>query len=643
MEKQTSSVQSLAESYRSMQAPATNTNRPKWIPASIKNEQVEAFTKAIFEARANNTSIATFEGKQYKIKEAVFPELGNEKEMQAKSIAAAYNEPMKPAPTQQEEACCDSGNEPANVDLSKKIQVANKDDKETQDSAASMMRPAMAEEAYNEKMMDEENIESKQANLDTQRANASTGHADHHPDSKTHSHIDASINHLNAHSSHKHAAVNANSDIHNKHHLKMSDHHLNMASHHANEASKKAMGRDEHGDAENAHRRIQRYAQGLNDTLAAHHATKAKEHHAKALEEGLYTTEEAKQEDENVGTFHLKKQQAQAAGKTSFEVGGEKFPVKNESTQDAWEEEKHLDEVLNPSDTASKWIHDFVHSKNPKFAGKSKEMRQKMALGAYYSAQKESVQVNSTKNLLSVAEAYAQMQKVSVNESTNAFPVADNPKKDGGPDNAVAGPEVMDPTTQKMRDAHVKNVNVDDSAEVGAAQDGADALKQSDLPAAKPEDAVIPKLKESTLKEDEEGDSPDWHGGYVSDHEHASKPTLKPKHDDHVHSRAIDNHGFNSDDFASHKAQYEADHPGVTVHHHAEGDPDHAVSYSGPRHAVAKAVQYHHSDNQEASRYGRPPVRKLHPEIFKGYTTKTDESTEMDEGYSTKAHTAAAK
>lgn len=44
-----------------------------------------------------------------------------------------------------------------------------------------------------------------------------------------------------------------------------------------------------------------------------------------------------------------------------------------------------LDEVLNADATASDWIHDFVHSTNPKFEGKSKKERIKMALGAYYS------------------------------------------------------------------------------------------------------------------------------------------------------------------------------------------------------------------------------------------------------------------
>ena len=48
-----------------------------------------------------------------------------------------------------------------------------------------------------------------------------------------------------------------------------------------------------------------------------------------------------------------------------------------------------LDEVLSASDPVEKWIHDFHKSKNPKFAGKTKEQITKMALGAYYRAQKK--------------------------------------------------------------------------------------------------------------------------------------------------------------------------------------------------------------------------------------------------------------
>ena len=52
-------------------------------------------------------------------------------------------------------------------------------------------------------------------------------------------------------------------------------------------------------------------------------------------------------------------------------------------------EELELDEVLNSSDPTGKWIHDFVHSDNPKFAGKSKKERINMALGAAYGAKKK--------------------------------------------------------------------------------------------------------------------------------------------------------------------------------------------------------------------------------------------------------------
>lgn len=61
-----------------------------------------------------------------------------------------------------------------------------------------------------------------------------------------------------------------------------------------------------------------------------------------------------------------------------------------------------LDEVLSKDDKAGDWIHDFVHSTNPKFEGKSKKERIKMALGAYYGKQNEDVNealVGGQKNL----------------------------------------------------------------------------------------------------------------------------------------------------------------------------------------------------------------------------------------------------
>jgi hypothetical protein len=46
--------------------------------------------------------------------------------------------------------------------------------------------------------------------------------------------------------------------------------------------------------------------------------------------------------------------------------------------------EDALLEKLKASDPTGKWISDFVHSDNPKFAGKSKKERIRMALGAKY-------------------------------------------------------------------------------------------------------------------------------------------------------------------------------------------------------------------------------------------------------------------
>jgi len=48
-----------------------------------------------------------------------------------------------------------------------------------------------------------------------------------------------------------------------------------------------------------------------------------------------------------------------------------------------------INEVLSKDASAGDYIHDFVHSKNSKFAGKSTAERKKMALGAYYGKQNE--------------------------------------------------------------------------------------------------------------------------------------------------------------------------------------------------------------------------------------------------------------
>ena len=63
--------------------------------------------------------------------------------------------------------------------------------------------------------------------------------------------------------------------------------------------------------------------------------------------------------------------------------------VKEESEIDAM-----INEVISKDAKAGDWIHDFVHSDNPKFAGKSKAERKKQALAAYYSKQNEEVELD---------------------------------------------------------------------------------------------------------------------------------------------------------------------------------------------------------------------------------------------------------
>lgn len=76
--------------------------------------------------------------------------------------------------------------------------------------------------------------------------------------------------------------------------------------------------------------------------------------------------------------------------------------------------EQELNEVLSKDASAADWIHDFVHSDNPKFKGKTTKQRQKMALGAYYAKQRneefveeESEQIDelSTNKLLTYRSA----------------------------------------------------------------------------------------------------------------------------------------------------------------------------------------------------------------------------------------------
>ena len=88
-------------------------------------------------------------------------------------------------------------------------------------------------------------------------------------------------------------------------------------------------------------------------------------------------------------TVHIKAKDKNAAlfqAQVSHHKAG--YKVHDSKHKGTVNEEVYLDEVLTKDTPKEKWIHDFVHSKNPKFEGKSKKERIQQALGAYYAKQR---------------------------------------------------------------------------------------------------------------------------------------------------------------------------------------------------------------------------------------------------------------
>lgn len=75
--------------------------------------------------------------------------------------------------------------------------------------------------------------------------------------------------------------------------------------------------------------------------------------------------------------------------------------------------EDALEEKLKASDPTGKWISDFVHSDNPKFAGKSKKERIRMALGAAYGAKRANEELELEIEEEIVAEEVEQVDELS--------------------------------------------------------------------------------------------------------------------------------------------------------------------------------------------------------------------------------------
>ena len=88
--------------------------------------------------------------------------------------------------------------------------------------------------------------------------------------------------------------------------------------------------------------------------------------------------------------------------------------------------EETLEEKLKASDPAGKYISDFVHSDNPKFAGKSKKERIRMALGASYGAKKTNEAKDSREYDYEGDMAKSQLRSIIANAQTVHDMLEDN-------------------------------------------------------------------------------------------------------------------------------------------------------------------------------------------------------------------------
>lgn len=83
--------------------------------------------------------------------------------------------------------------------------------------------------------------------------------------------------------------------------------------------------------------------------------------------------------EEHAQAFTEAVRAARSKNETLVEFNGKKFKISA----------KQVNEKLDPNAEAGVWISDFVHSDDPRFAGKSDEERKQMALAAWYQARRD--------------------------------------------------------------------------------------------------------------------------------------------------------------------------------------------------------------------------------------------------------------
>ena len=142
-------------------------------------------------------------------------------------------------------------------------------------------------------------------------------------------------------------------------------------------------------------------------------------------------------------------------------------------------------EVLNPEDDASVWIDDFVKSDDPRFEGKSKEERIKMALGAWYAAQKKESVEQSAESLEEAAMNAA--EKKMAQEIHKVF-------KDGEQVSQAYAMRIRD-----MRKQLIKKFGNNWRQKAGIAEESAESLEESEMIEVETQEELVKIIKKDPV------------------------------------------------------------------------------------------------------------------------------------------------
>jgi hypothetical protein len=132
------------------------------------------------------------------------------------------------------------------------------------------------------------------------------------------------------------------------------------------------------------------------------------------------------------------------------------------SLSESEEIRRAINEVMKRDDSAGDWISDFLRSDNPKFDGKSKAERKKMALAAYYSMKKrsrnESVEDLEMTKVSDEAEDTAARKSIKAKDTEKSQKINNLDVKYGTPNAFDEEVEIDEAAPKKMDDVAKQNL-----------------------------------------------------------------------------------------------------------------------------------------------------------------------------------------